>query len=82
VKIISEDSLAVVKPEWFIKGQTSCWRDQVWFLEPSELSAVLISPLSDVFVDVKGRVSKSFSIVLVKTYTLKLGIFGNTWNHG
>lgn len=51
-----EDSLAVVGPEGLVQSWRSHWVVLVGLLPPSERGAVLVSPLSEILVDVNCRV--------------------------
>ena len=50
-------SLAVINPEALFERLGSSWMNRGWGLEPAKLSAILVSPLSDVFVDVECGIS-------------------------
>lgn len=62
-----ENSLAVIDPVVMVQSKGSGWVKLVWFLEPSELTAVLPCPLSAVLGGVNSGVHQCLSIVLICT---------------
>lgn len=62
--IWAKDSLAVVRPVGKVQSLGSHGVVSMGNLEPSELRAVLVSPLSEIWVKVNSRLCQIFSIVL------------------
>ena len=62
-------SLAVINPEGLVERQRSSWIHLGRSLKPAELSAILESPLSDVFVDVECSISYDGSVIFVNRYS-------------
>ena len=62
--LLTEDAIAIVRPEGELHGLRSHWLLRVRSLEESELSAVLIAPLAKCVVSIDGWVAQRDSIVL------------------
>ena len=72
--VLGENSLAVVNPELGLERLRAHRVLVVRDLEPCELGAVLVGPLSNVLVDVNGGVSESHGVIFVGANTLLNGV--------